>query len=53
LDKKTTKGGLILEIFSLWLKSPKKGAKNYPDHFHLKKDNQDKFWNLFWRFEPT
>ena len=25
-------GGLISESFSLWLKSPKKGANHYPDH---------------------
>ena len=28
-----TKGGLISEIFSLWLKSSKKCAKNYPEHY--------------------
>ena len=28
-----SKGGLISESFSLWLKSPKKGAKNYPEHY--------------------
>jgi hypothetical protein len=31
-----TKGGLISESFSLWLKSPKKGVKNYPEHYPLK-----------------
>ena len=28
-----TKGGLILESVSLWLKSPKKGAKTYIEHY--------------------
>ena len=27
------KGGLIWEMFALWLKSPKKGAKNYSEHY--------------------
>ena len=31
-----TKGGLILESFSLWLKSPKKGAKTYLEHYPSK-----------------
>ena len=30
------RGGLISESFSLWLKSPQKGAKNYPDHYPTK-----------------
>ena len=32
------KGGLISESFSLWLKSPKKGAKNYPEHYPSKEN---------------
>ena len=35
------KGGLISERFSLWLKSPKKGAKNYLEHHSRKKNAQD------------
>ena len=37
------KGGLILEIFSLWLKSPQKGAKNYPKPFPTKENTEDSF----------
>ena len=35
------KGGLISERFSLWLKSPKKGAKNYSEHCIWIEDAQD------------
>ena len=30
------KGGLISESFSVWLKSPEKGAKNYLEHYPSK-----------------
>ena len=28
-----TRGSLVSEIFSLWLKSPKKSVVNYPEHY--------------------
>ena len=31
-----SKGGLFSDSFSLWLKSPQNGAKNYPDHYSTK-----------------
>ena len=31
-----SKGGLISDSFSFWLKSPQKGTKNYPDHYLTK-----------------
>ena len=33
-----TKGGLISEKISLWLKSPKKAAKNYPEYYYPPKE---------------
>ena len=35
------KGGLISESLSLWPESPKKGAKNYLEHYSPKKDALD------------
>ena len=32
-------GDLILESFSLWLKSPKTGAKDHPGHYLQKREN--------------
>jgi hypothetical protein len=41
------KGGLISGTFSLSLKSPQKGAKNYPLHYPSKKNVQDSDLALF------
>ena len=54
LKKKTPsilRGGLISEErFSLWLKSPQKGTKNYPEHYPPKE--KIVIWHHFWgRFE--
>ena len=35
------KGGLISESFSIWLKSPKRGAKNYHEHYRPKENNSE------------
>jgi hypothetical protein len=43
------KGALIAESFSLWLKSPKNGAKKYPEHYSLK---EKMLRIVIWRFEP-
>jgi hypothetical protein len=45
---KSSKGGLISESFSLWLKSPSKDAKSFSSaisHWY-------KFGIFIWRFEP-
>ena len=34
------KGGLISESSSIWLKSPKRGAKHYHEHYLPKEDNE-------------
>jgi hypothetical protein len=41
------KGGLISKSFSFWLKSPKKGAKIYPEHYSpIEKMLKIVIWNL-------
>ena len=44
------KGGLITESFSRWLQSPKKCAKNYPEHLFFRWIQVRIF---FGRLEPT
>ena len=40
-DVKSIKGGLILESFSTWLKSPKKVPNHDPEHYPLKEHKQE------------
>ena len=46
LHVKYGKGGLISKSLSLWMKTPKKGARNYPEHYP--KDAQDSDMAPFW-----
>jgi hypothetical protein len=36
--RQPVKGCLISESFTLWLKSPKKDAKNYPEYYQATKE---------------
>ena len=45
---KSVKGGLILESFSRFLKSPQKGAKNFSLHYPQIEEAKDRDLVLFW-----
>ena len=46
ISSKRSKGGLISESFSLWLKSPKKGPNHSPEHYPPKKKDTQEIWHL-------
>ena len=53
ISSKRSKGDLISESFSLWLKSPKKGPNHSPEHYQFKEKMLRRvIWHLFWRFKP-
>ena len=43
----TIKGGVISESFSIWIQSPKKGAKYSPELYPPRKDTQESDLALF------
>ena len=45
---KSVKGGLILESFSRFLKSPQKGAKNFSLHYPQIEEAKDRDLVLLW-----